>query len=406
MDNWTAFFCGLILGSDNKNTHHYYGPKTQRNIALQDIAFCQALRNCIDRLDSFVQTTNPTPQQFIARFYPDYHFNEPFTSEEQKKINDREIGIRDYLSWVKDIGEEKWCSLSTIEKIWQTTDLTYVPDPDNLDLLFALETYAKPVKRNGRLYEYEPVQVNNAKCFFDKKLAHLLYVKCVDAAESLLAQKGFDYDYTRFEHNRIIDTNKRLSTDEWKKKKREWQIDCREKEYLNLLKTMPSFVANPWSHMTRELKKQFSIEEEFKQLTIDDSEMNRRDKELQEIYENLTSFQKNRMADEAPKLERKSNVFFGVLCCIPVLWFIIALVIGANMGYAEKKEFDNTSLLILLALIVMVGLYYGFDKLFWSRKQSIYAYLRIRQRAYYSNSEHTDYKKEYEELLGQRKVFK
>ena len=262
MDNWTAFFCGLILGSDNKNTHHYYGPKKIRNIALQDIAFCQALRNSIDRLESFVTTMHPTPKKFIERFYPDYHFTEPFTSEEQKKISERERGIKDYLWWVEIIGEEEWNSLSIIEKIWQTKDLTHVPDPDNLDLLFALDDYATPVKHNGRVYEYEPIEIRNAKGFWESNPSKMLYTNCYETAKHILERNGFEYDYTRFEYNKSLATSK-IPENQYKTKKLAWEIDSRKQEYLNLLKAMPSFIVNPWSDLTREIKQQHELDEEY-----------------------------------------------------------------------------------------------------------------------------------------------
>ena len=108
------------------------------------------------------------------------------------------------------------------------------------------------------------------------------------------------------------------------------------------------------------------------------------------------------MVANTPMYERKADLIFGVLCFIPVLWFIIGLIIGSTMDYDAKKDFDYLFLLILFALIIVVGLFYGIDKIVWERKEKIYLYLRLRQKAYYSSSEHKEYKKEYEELLNQK----
>ena len=370
MDNWTAFFCGLILGSDNnQNSHNNYGPTKVRNIALQDIAFCQALRNCLDRMEEYSKSSNITPQSFIENLYKDYNFEMPLTDEEKGKIARRKKVIEDYLSWSRIIGTEKWNALSTVEKIWQASDLSHVPDPENLDLLFALGTYEKPIKKNGRLYEYEEIEKRNAKGFFKGELTSIVFENCYETAKYILEKNGYEYDYTRFEYNKSLDSNL-FSREKNDKINKEWMIKNRRDAYMLLIKTEPDFVKKPWSELTRDVRLQNMLEKEYAETKVDSIEAKRREDELKHIYATLTASQKELMLANTPGAEIKAGRNLGILFGFLLLGLIIGLVIG---------------------IIVIWSL---------ERKDKILAYLRIRQTAYYSVKEYESYKKEYEGLLN------
>ena len=202
MSEFSAFLAGLILGDTSAPSDPKHKKNTiKKNVALQDVAFCQALRNTIDRLDDFVREKHPSPQDFITYLLPQYDFAEPYTSKEQKLIEEREQVIQKYVAWIDErvscgelTGESSWENLTAIKMIWQ--DETHTPDPDHLDLLFGTCGITKPIKRDGRVYEYdtyfEPFN-GIAKGFFSTVAAHVIQPLCIEAARSILAQEGFEF---------------------------------------------------------------------------------------------------------------------------------------------------------------------------------------------------------------------
>lgn len=403
MDSWTAFFCGLILGSDFKknNKHHHSAPRP-RNIALQDVAFCQALRNIIDRTDDYIKTISPTPEKFIERFYPQSQSAEISTSND-KSLKNRTKLINDYLLWVESIGTDKWYSLSTLEKIWQSSDFSHIPDVENLDLLFSLEDNAKPLSFNGRIYEYEPIEKHTAKGFFNNTLARTVYERCYETSKFILEQSGFEYDYARFEYNKTIDLNNRITPTEREQKIKEWQIDSRQQEYLLLLKNNPSFVLNPWSEMTRNLKACAKNDEEYKKIKIDRTENKRRNSEIKKIYKCLSPEQREKFLKLTPKMLTRSDNIIGSLLVLLVLGFIICLIITSAIPELNTKELSSVIIIVFSTVFIVLcfSTQFGIDEI-----EKIWYYIKIRQMAYYLNDDNLGYKTEYEALLKQSKTGK
>ena len=160
MTEFSAFILGVIVGESippckPKSTS---GSKPIRNIALQDVVFCQCLRNLVDEMDEYVKTTHPSPEEFIRHILPEDNFEQPYTEKETETIERNQRSIKGYADWIKDIiksnslvGGNSWDDLDAIRMIWQ--DEVHTPDFDELDLLFGNSLLSKPIKKNGRLYE-------------------------------------------------------------------------------------------------------------------------------------------------------------------------------------------------------------------------------------------------------------
>lgn len=253
-----SFFAGLILGDSSS-----YTPPSKKtfdtNIALQDIVFCQKLRNTLDEAEEFVANSSPSPEEFIKFFLPDIsQYTEPYTSDEKKVIETYYRHIEEYTHharyhWVIDRKSASmpwaidWRSTSVIQEIW--TDLSHAPDFDNLHLLFAADLLQDSIKFNGRVYEYygHPCSAFNkfAEGFFETNISRLILSSCRGFAQRYMKKLGYHFDHSRFEYNYAADKADAL---------KKWREDCRKREYWNLLNTDPSFCKNPWSPLTRKLK--------------------------------------------------------------------------------------------------------------------------------------------------------
>lgn len=250
MTEFTAFILGVIVGESTppckpKNTS---GSKPIRNIALQDVIFCQCLRNLIDEMDQYVKTTHPSPEEFIRHILPEDNFEQPYTKAEQETIERNERNIKNYTDWIKEkiknhtlIGGSGWEELGTIRMVWQ--DEVHTPDFDELDLLFGDSLLSKPIKKNGRLYEYDTYKNNAplsglAKGFFESVPAQIILRLCLECTQEIIKKYGYDFDFQRFDFNVRADKNGTL--DEWRRKQR-------LVAYKMLLKDMPSFCRSTWS---------------------------------------------------------------------------------------------------------------------------------------------------------------
>lgn len=226
MTEFTAFILGVIVGESTppckpKNTS---GSKPIRNIALQDVIFCQCLRNLIDEMDQYVKTTHPSPEEFIRHILPEDNFEQPYTKAEQETIERNERNIKNYTDWIKEkiknhtlIGGSGWEELGTIRMVWQ--DEVHTPDFDELDLLFGDSLLSKPIKKNGRLYEYDTYKNNAplsglAKGFFESVPAQIILSYCLECTQEIIKKYGYDFDFQRFDFNVRADKNGTL--DEWR----------------------------------------------------------------------------------------------------------------------------------------------------------------------------------------------
>ena len=89
MDNMSAFYCGLLLGSDDGVASGFGGrvgrieEKRDTDVALQDVVFCQSLRNLLDEADRFARRERPTPRRFIEHIAGEEpRFAEPLSDSE------------------------------------------------------------------------------------------------------------------------------------------------------------------------------------------------------------------------------------------------------------------------------------------------------------------------------------
>ena len=146
MSEFSAFLAGLILGDTAplpKNITHK--TSLHSNIALQDVAFCQNLRNVIDGLEEYVRNNHPSPEEFIKRILPDEDFEEPYTEAEKQTIESNKEKTDAYIRWIASKlanSGERWEDLGATQMIW--SDISHTPDPDNLDLSARL-LYSKRV---------------------------------------------------------------------------------------------------------------------------------------------------------------------------------------------------------------------------------------------------------------------
>lgn len=241
MNNLDTFFAGLLL-DDTSNTS--ISKKVfNRNIALQDIAFCQSLKNAIYEIEAFVQKENPTPEQFMKYLLPDLsQIEEPYTDSEKEQIARQQKCIEEF----KDEWKFKdWENTPIIKRIW--ADVSHTPDINNLHLLFGAGTGFPPaVKYNGRVYEYvNGLYFNNfAKGFFESLPAKLILTSCKNFTFSYLREKGYNFDRERFDFDTTADKAGKLD---------KWRESCKKKEYWNMLKYNSKFTASPWSPLTRKL---------------------------------------------------------------------------------------------------------------------------------------------------------
>ena len=409
MNNWEAFGLGLLLGDDSKPIGNFANPNQQKelvhtNIPLQDIVFCQALRNIYDEAVLFVQEQNPTAKQFIDFINKEPPiFDEPLTDHEKRVIESNKESVKNYLRWVNGIGENAWRSLSVLEKIWQTTDFAHIPDMDHLDMIFGLDPELEPIKKNGRLYEYDST-THIAKNFFNGDAAQIVSARCHKKVLYILSKSGYTYDYRRDEYDHKLSTNKNLSLVEYKKKKREQMLERRRREYLSLLKKEPEFVLEPWSDITLSIRTRYFTEKKYAQTNIEEEEINRRQKELKAIYSNLTKEQKMKMKQEVPLIERRFNPLLLLLYGFTIILLIFGISYSASITSFDKKESFDTGFLILFLFYVLFEMFASaIDFGIMEARYNILAYLRVRQQAFYLNLSNCNFKAEYEKLLIQSK---
>ena len=241
MNNLDSFFAGLLLGEQGVSL-----PAKKvfnRNIALQDVVFCQSLKNAISEIADFVEENNPTPEQFIKYLLPDLsQIEEPYTNSEKEQIARQRKCIEEF----KDEWKFKdWENTPLVKRIW--ADASHTPDIDNLHLLFGAGTGFPPtVKYNGRVYEYvNGLYFNNfAKGFFESLPAKLILSSCKNFTFNYLRERGYNFDRDRFDFDAASDKAGTLD---------KWRESCRKKEYWNMLKYNSKFATSPWSPLTKKL---------------------------------------------------------------------------------------------------------------------------------------------------------
>lgn len=247
MTEFSAFLAGLVMGGSSSPQPSSDGSRLHVNIAMQDIAFCQALRNIIDGLEEYVKTEHPTPEQFIRKLLPPENFKKPYTEAEKNIIDNNEYTVERYVSWINEelkSSGEKWEGLTAMRMIWR--DPTHTPDVDHLDYLFSTTWHASPAKNNGRMYEYDTYTplAGLAKDFFNTIPASRIRAMCCKFSYDTVQGHGFMYDPSRFEHNAQKDKNN--TTDQWK-------LQSRIEYYTMLAVEQPNNFSTPWSDYTRPL---------------------------------------------------------------------------------------------------------------------------------------------------------
>lgn len=402
MDNLSAFIIGLALG-ETTNASKPSPPTPCRNIALQDVSFCQALRNLLDGIEDYVQKENPSPEQFFDLFYGKPVFEEPYTDDEKRQIRDYEWEKESYFRWVEIVGRDKWNSMPSIYRIWKTEDVSHIPDVENLDLLFALDDSQTPIKMNGRVYEYESISRKTAKGFFDDKLPAILFNKCVACSQAILRQHGFDYDYSRFEYNKSLDANPKyvINEEQWRKtyaqEFRSWQIESRKDAYGLLLEKHQIFVGKPWSIITKELYQYFNLSQLSNDNHIPNEERKRRSEEIDKLQNTLSENEKKRYINSISRKEPKEKwvepLFYAqfVIAVIGIL-----LLIGSNEVII--KVLGIICITFALLIMILYAVTDGFSNTSELNRQRLSKALQIRQAAYYNDTDQA-LKQEYEQLL-------
>lgn len=317
---------------------------------MQDVAFCQCLRNIIDALTEYVNTTHPSPEEFMRHLLPDTSgFKKPYTEEEKEIIDSNEAKVKRYVAWIEAkienkrrlndspdstilypwspfdrepplTGGDKWEDLDAIHMVWQ--DEAHTPDPDNLDLLLGPPVLGETIKRDGRVYEYRgtPFPDGLAKGFFESEPAKCIRAAATQCAMQTVERNGFFYDSSRFEYDATADKCGRMEL---------WKLQQRVEVYVALRKQYPAFYKVPWSIWTR--KKTADQEKEqgrlhlSKSLTeIMEADGDGRFKEASAIYE----LYKGR-GSTPPAKDRQLSLMALFMVIIPALAsFIIAPIIS------------------------------------------------------------------------------
>lgn len=403
MTEFSAFIFGLIVGESlpSGQTKIVSGSKPLRNIALQDVAFCQCLRNLVDEMEEYVKTARPSPEEFIRHILPEDSFEQPYTQKETEILERNQRNIKKYVEWIEDkirskslIGGSSWDELDAIRMIWQ--DEVYTPDFENLDLLFGDSLLSKPIKKNGRLYEYgtykNNVPLNGlAKGFFESVPAQIILRLCLECTQEIIKKYGYDFDFQRFDFNVRADKNGTL--DEWRKEQRPIA-------YKMLLKDMPSFCRSTWSSYTVVVKN-IEAYRSSEQKTVSKDEAKRRKIEAGRVCSVLTPDERKNFSVDTIKTS-------PLLVAIAVIFLltIVIVIAGLIVGIVVPDDAENivvTVTVILGAINVFILVFLAIAANVPSKKnggvsRKIYDYVIVLQSAYYNASE-SESAKRYEELL-------
>lgn len=406
MTEFEAFMCGLIIGEGSSyQPRSTGGPRLIRNIALQDVAFCQCLRNIVDSLEEYVRVSHPTPEEFIKHLLPNTNFEQPYTTEEKNKIERNERDVKDYLKWINEkiksrslIGGDTWESLGAVRMIWQ--DEVHTPDFDHLDLLFGDELLSKPIKHNGRLYEYnshDPAHFSGlAAGFFNSVPARIIELICYECSQQIIKKYGFDFDRTRFDYDRNADKGDTL--DEWRK-------ESRPKAYKLLLKDMPSFCKATWSDYTVVIK-DFEAYTHSEQKLISKEEKQRRKTEARQVCASLTADECKRYAVDTIKNTPGVYTIIGIIVVFTIVWAIILSIVSMSVSEEVGKTLTNVMLIGIavgiLAIIFLILFTTGPLKKYGGVDKKVYDYITVLQDAFYNNADNECAKK-YAALLERLK---
>ncbi len=389
MTEFEAFMCGLIMGEGTSyQPRSTGGPKLIRNIALQDVAFCQCLRNIVDSLEEYVRESHPSPKEFIKHLLPKTEFEQPYTTEEKKIIDRNKRQVEDYVEWIetkikskKLVGGDKWESLGAVRMIWQ--DKVYTPDFDHLDLLFGDELLSKPKKYNGRLYEYnshDPAHFSGlATGFFNSVPARIIELICYECSQQIVKKYGFDFDRTRFDYDRNADKGDTL--DEWRK-------ESRPKAYKLLLKDMPSFCKATWSDYTVVIK-DFEAYKHSERKPISKEEEQRRKTEARKVCARLTADECKQYAVDTIKNTPSVYTIIGIIVMLTIAMVIILALVSSSVPENVGEILEGiifggigTSIIVILTLIIITT---GPLKKYGGVDRKVYEYITVLQDAFYNN---------------------
>lgn len=390
MTEFEAFMCGLIVGEGSTyQPRSTGGPKLIRNIALQDVAFCQCLRNIVDSLDEYVRESHPTPEEFIRHLIPKTDFEQPYTSEEQATIDRNNRNIKDYIEWINKkikthslIGGDSWDSLGAIHMIWQ--DEVHTPDFEHLDLLFGDPLLSKPVKNNGRLYEYnnhQPWTMEGlASGFFTSVPARIIELMCYECAQTIVKKYGYDFDKTRFDYNHSADKDNSLEA---------WRKESRPKAYKILLRDMSSFCKSTWSDYTVIIK-EFEAYKQAEHLQIGKEEDKRRKTEARQICASLTADERKKYSVDSLKHTPTVWTIIGIIVLLTIAMIVTMALVKDSVSESVGEILDGVlfgwigvSLIVIIMLVVFAAVpskkHGGVDR-------KVFDYITVLQDAYYNNS--------------------
>lgn len=392
MSEFSAFLTGLILGDSTPMPRIPNKKPLHSNVALQDIAFCQALRNAIDGLESYVSTQHPTPEEFIRHILPEENFDEPLTSEERSVAVANQKKTDAYVRWIKaELAStgENWDELPAIKMVWR--DITHTPDIDHLDLLLGDALQTPPLKINGRVYEYKTtVPLHGlAKDFFLSIPAKIILSACLQFAQGEVSRYDFKFDFSRFEYNAKADKANALQ---------EWKQQRRTEQYIWLATEHPETYHTAWSDYTRMVFAAMHQpqDEQHTQRSTKPSkdERRRRVEERNKIFAALTPEEKG--AFKQMSLSRLSpiRVVAPIIC---IILCAVALVVGFCLMSADA----DLEMRGIFGLILLSASFAGiFPSSLWMwHDYSCIPHLKRMQSAYYSDDE-SPLAREYSRLLS------
>ncbi len=278
--------------------------------------------------------------------------------------------------------------------VWQ--DEVHTPDFDELDLLFGDSLLSKPIKKNGRLYEYDTYKNNAplsglAKGFFESVPAQIILRLCLECTQEIIKKYGYDFDFQRFDFNVRADKNGTL--DEWRRKQR-------LVAYKMLLKDMPSFCRSTWSGYTVIIKEieNYRCSEQKK---ISKEETKRRKNEVSRVCSILTEDERKCFSIDTIKVSPLLTAM-GAIFLITIAIFIVGLIVGVSVS-DNAQNIVITIMIILVAINVLVLVFLAVVANIPSKKsggvsREVYDYIVVMQSAYYNATE-SECARKYEALL-------
>ncbi len=278
--------------------------------------------------------------------------------------------------------------------IWQ--DEVHTPDFEHLDLLFGDELRSKPVKLNGRLYEYDahdPAHFSGlASGFFSNVPARLIEMMCFNCSQEITKKFGYDFDLKRFDYSYQADKADELNV---------WRKESRPKAYKMLLRNMPSFCKGTWSDYT-EIITHMETYKRTEHPAISKEEEQRRKAEARQVCEKLSPEECKRYAVDTIKRTPTVWTVIGIIVLCTIAMVVILALVAGSVSDEVGEILEGVLFGVIGAgfiVIVMVIFFSSVpNKKHGGVNRKVYDYITVLQDAFYNQTNEYCAKK-YQEFL-------